>query len=56
MVKEALGQFYNPTDNRTLKYQLCDLALADLYITSSSFHELFVGDDMIETDNKCSEV
>jgi hypothetical protein len=52
MIKEALSQFYNPTDNRTLKCQLYDLALTDLYITSSSFHELFVGADMIETDRQ----
>jgi len=25
MIKEALSQFYSPTDNRTLKYQSCDL-------------------------------
>jgi hypothetical protein len=52
MIKEALCQFYNQTDNRTLKCQLCDSALTDLYITTSSFHEPFVGADMIETDNK----
>ena len=52
MIKEALSQFYNPTDNRNLQYQLYDLVLTNRFITSSSYHELFVGVDTIETDRQ----